>query len=252
MDVSIVVPSIRTKNWQKLLDSLKDGCGKYSYELILVGPTDSQELQGSYAFIQDFGSPCRCGQLGSTIAKGEYITWSSDDGYFLPGGLESAIDLQKEVGKAGGENDVIAINYAEGPGFSGKGMPPEWFRAHHHADQRLPGIMPWYKIAPVGMYKLNFFRYLGGWDTRYEHLNMSCHDLAFRAQKAQANVHLSPKVVSTHDQTPGAADYQPIQEAYYKNDLPLFQSMYAVYDPNRVCIQYDNWMNSPITWRRFQ
>ena len=77
------------------------------------------------------------------------------------------------------------------------------------------------------MYKLDkYFRKLGGFDCRWEHLNMNTHDLAFRAQRDGSKFHFSPNLVLTCDWNPNEGDHIPVQAAYHANDAPLFQQVY--------------------------
>lgn len=251
-DLSICLPGYRIENWERLYNSVYDSAKRYKWEMILVGPFPIEEIKDelptieNFKYIFDKGAPCRCGQLATTFASGYYMTWGSDDGYFLENSLDEALDLAFSVD----ENDIIAMRYLEGPNHNSVEMPQEWYTARHHADQRLPGVLDHYKIAPVAMLRLEYFRWLGGWDARFQHINMSQHDLCFRAQKNGSNIHLSPKNVSSHHWDVNHESWQPMRDAYQLNDLPLFQQLYSEYNPDRICIDYNNWKNSPTEWRR--
>jgi hypothetical protein len=100
------------------------------------------------------------------------------------------------------------------------------------------------------MYKLNYFRELGGFDCRWEHLNMNTHDLAFRAQRDGSKFHFSPNLVLTCDWNPGEGDHIPVQHAYHMNDAPLFREVYMKDQSERIHIDYYNWMKSDPVWKR--
>jgi hypothetical protein len=100
------------------------------------------------------------------------------------------------------------------------------------------------------MYKLNYFRELGGFDCRWEHLNMNTHDLAFRAQRDGSKFHFSPNLVLTCDWNPGEGDHVPVQMAYHANDAPLFREVYMQDQSERIKIDYQNWMKSDPVWKR--
>ena len=179
MKLSIILPAIRVQNWKSLYETACTAVGKYAddFEMILVGPTPplaSDIFPENFIWIEDWGAPARCAQKGAAEARGEYMTWGSDDGVFLGNSLEESVDVLE--GKK--RNTVLTMRYAEG----GNSPGPEYWIAHTHADLRLPGIPSDYRIAPVGMYTTSYFKELGGWDCRFEHLNMCCHDLAFRVQ----------------------------------------------------------------------
>ena len=248
MKLSIVLPAIRTKNWKALYESAVTSLGKYSedFEMIMVGPYPPEDqFPDNFKWIQDWGAPARCAQKGVEQAQGKYLMWASDDGVFLGNALETALDLRDTLDR----KDVIVIRYAEG----GNSPSPEYWSAHHHADLRLPGIPTHYKIAPVGMYDTDYFQEIGGWDCRYEHLNMCCHDLAFRVQNDGGKIHLSPDEVLSCTWDVHCAEWQPVGAAYRENDAPLFAEIYnKPHNPNKVVIFWGNWQDSPERWvRRF-
>jgi len=251
-DLSICLPGYRIENWERLYNSVYDSCKRYKWEMIICGPFPIEEIQyelpgiENFKYIFDKGSPCRCGQIATTFATGEYLTWGSDDGYFLENSLDEAIDLIKSKEY----KDIVAMRYLEGPNFTGVLEGPNWFVGVYHQDQRLPGVNPSWKIAPVGMYNTEYFKYLGGFDCQYDHINLSSHDLAYRVQRDGGNVYLSENAISTHHWDVNHETWRPMRDAYQLNDLPLFQKQYAEYNPDRICIPYDNWKNSPSEWGR--
>ena len=183
-DLSVCLPGYRAKNWDAFFMSVERSIAPYNFELIIVGPTEPSEnlkQKENVKYFKDFGSPARCLQIASTLAEGKYMTWSSDDGYFLPGSLAQCIQFFEEKMQ---RNDGMAIKYAEGTNFSGQCPPDVYFTAWHHDDLKLEGIPKDYNIAPVGMYNLEHFREMGGLDCRWEHANFNCIDLSFRIQNA--------------------------------------------------------------------
>ena len=249
MKLSIIVPSIRTPNWGRFVESIPNSVVSHDYEVIFVGPSSDiylVEVHPNVKWIKDFGSPARCAQIGFILAEGEYLTWASDDGVYMPGALKECLDI------ATPDNGVI-VKYCEGHNFNGTCPDNSYWIAHTHADQRLPGIMPDYKIAPVGLYHTKTFLELGGLDCRFEHINMNTHDFAFRWQKTLRTMQLSPNLVLNCDWCPGTQEHAPVQAAYYHNDLPLFNQLYGQpHSMDRIKIDADNWKLSPKKWvRRF-
>ena len=102
-DLSICLAAIRKENWVRLHKSIVEAIKDYSFELIFFGLPDRllvwlQNFK-NVSCIQDFGSPTRCQQLSMLNASGRYITWTADDGWFLPNKLSECIkflDSQKE------------------------------------------------------------------------------------------------------------------------------------------------------------
>lgn len=246
-DLSIVLPGIRTNLWKNWYDSVLRSVGHFKYEIIAVGPyepPDSLKGIGNFTYIKDFGSPARCVQLGASVACGNFMKWSSDDAIYRKDSLQKLISFCYSLGN----KDIVAVRYTEGKGRTGTDMPVEWFTARHHADQRLPGILDNYNIAPVATYNLEYFRELGGLDCRFNHINMNTHDLAFRAQKDGATVYISPFTIMDCDWYQD--DWGPVWDAYQNNDLPLFNQLYAQFDPNRIKIDFDNWKQAEPIWSR--
>lgn len=249
LDLSIVLPGIRRQNWRALYESAKESVGKsYSFEMIIVGPGKAPEdlIEDNFKFIEDYGAPARCAQIGVIDAKGTIMTWASDDGVFLPGALERCLDFM--IGSANRKEGII-IRYREGGNFP----DDSYWKAWTHADLRLPGVNKAYKIAPVGMYFTDYFKEVGGWDCRYEHLNMCCHDLAFRIQNDGGELYQSPTEVLSCTWTPHSIEQIPVMRAYHENDLPLWNEMYFKDQSLRVKIDYNNWRGSPAIWtKRFE
>lgn len=254
--LSICVPSIRVERWSGLYQSVCDSIGKNSFEMVFVGPCEvPKEFKKikNCKFILDYGTPTRCTQIGALHCTGKLFTWVSDDGLYLENTLEkSIVEFSKKTDK-----DEMAILYGEGDGFHKKPFfgnhPPEYWNAHYH-DMKETNVPKHYKIAPLGLLNLKYFKDIGGFDCRYEHINYSTHDLAFRLQNDGGIVHLSPDYVIGFDCPPEQerTDYEPVRDAFYLNDYPLFHKEYrAKYDFSRVKIKFDNWKKSPEKWRRF-
>lgn len=255
MDLSIIVPGIRPHLWQAMYDSVAASIGSYTWEMIFVGPCGDLiwDTLPNARFIKDYGCPSRCTQLGTTVANGDLFTWASDDGLFIPNGLSEAIRLYNTLPSTFTQ---IVMRYYEGLNKTGKqdnNQPMEYWTAHFHPTLRLSTIKPRWLTAPLGMMNTHLFRQLGGFDTRFEHINMCCHDLSFRIQYHGGTLHLSPEAILDcdfsliSDPKSGAI----LSGTYLENDLPLFNQIYSQ-DPNRK-VDYDNWMQANPVWpRRFK
>ena len=246
--LSVCLPAHRTHLWENFYNSLVESIGnKYSWELIMVGPKDHPSFvrdKPHVKFIKDFGSPSRCGQMATTEATGELMMMASDDGLFVRGAIEQSIDLMNTLPR----KDVLALRFTEGRDYKGAPMHPEYWMAHHHPPLRV--VPPDYKIILLGMFRLDYFREMGGWDCRFEHLNMNGHDLAFRMQKNGTTVHMSPGLVCNHNWNPNSGDHIPVQAAYDNCDLKLFREITAPGHDRPLKIDYDNWKKSPKVWKR--
>lgn len=253
-NISLIVPGIRVNNWERLFETAINSINPYDFEMIFVGPYDLPENlknKENIKFFKDFGHPARCLMIGSTLAEGKYITWTSDDGFFLPNALAQCIELAENKNEL--KNDCIAIKYAEGTNFTGKCPPDSYFTAWYHGDLKLEGIPKHYKTAPVGFYNLEYFRELGGLDCSFEHANFNCLDLSFRVQNNGGQVYLSPSLVSNHDWSWIGNDAGPIQQAYFENDKQKMTEMWSQDQSKRLKINYWNWKDVDSKWaRRFK
>lgn len=246
-DLTIIIPGIRTENWNALYQSTFASIGNFTWEMIFIGPVKPDFSADNLSYVEDYSTPARCVQIASIFAKGKFLVWASDDGVFTPNGLEYALNTLINSGQE--MKNQIAVKYLEGPNFRGdeSKMPNDYYRAHHHASLRLAGIPDGYKIAPVGMCATDLFREIGGLDTRFEHINMCCHDLSFRIQRDGGEVLLSPTIVLNCDKQPSPV----VEECYVANDLPLFDSIYN--NPNALAdrhVVYNNWKDTPPVWQR--
>lgn len=254
--LSICVPSIRPTKWLGLYQSTLQSIKGYDFEMIFVGPCEPPEEVKSLPnvkFITDYGNPTRCTQIGALNSIGQLFTWVSDDGLYLSNTLYNSITefLKKS------EKDEMAIMYGEGNGFDKKpyfgNQPPAYWNAWYH-DMKNTCVPPNYKLAMLGLLHLSYFKELGGFDCRYEHINFSTHDLAFRIQNNGGTIHLSPEHVIAFDCPPEdqRTDYKAVREAYVVNDFPLFKAENMdKFDTSRVKIDINNWMQVPDKWRRF-
>lgn len=251
-DLAICLPGIRTNFWERLYNTAIESIGPYSFEMVIVGPyppPESLSSKSNFKFFKDYGSPTRCGQIATTLTESEFMTWLSDDCFFIPNSLKECLDMIKNS-KEINDKDEMIVRYTEGKDYSGNTFPNEYWNAKYHADFRLNGIKDNFKIAPAGILKLDHFRWLGGWDCRYELQNMSCNDLSLRIQNNGGNLYLSPKNIITCNWSEGmSGDHAPIHLTYFEHDLPLFREMWGK-ENSTVRIDYDNWKNSPERWHR--
>lgn len=225
---------------------------KYDFEIVFIGPyrlPDELQSLHNIKYIKDFGCPSRCLQLGCYFAEGEYLSWCSDDCRILPNKFDEAVEF---FNKNLSENDCMNMKYSEGANFTGdQHNQTEYWIARTHTDLRLLGVKEGWKIAPIFMYKREFFIKCGGLDCRFEHVNMNTHDLSFYIQEKGGKIVDSPDRVFQFDHQPHKSDYPPIFKSYHENDRPLFHNLYNNIDAakNRS-INFDNWRKAQTVWKR--
>jgi hypothetical protein len=255
-NVSIISPAIRKEKWMDFYLGMAQAIGKYSFEWILTGPIEpDKELlnKPNVKHVKDYGHPTRCTQIASIVAEGELLGWESDDGIFIENGLELAVDMWYQSGNP--KNQVI-LKYLEGPHpnmpdmtASGLGYWHAWF----HDGLKFAGIPKHYMCAGLGMLQTEYFRKLGGFDCRFENINMCCHDLSFRIQHDGGQLLLPPKHIMWNEWS--SENGGIIVDAYNEQDFPLFKRLYNQSDilTHRIYLDYNNWMynSSPVWARRF-
>ena len=103
------------------------------------------------------------------------------------------------------------------------------------------------------MLQTEYFRELGGFDCRFENINMCCHDLSFRIQHNGGQLLLPPKHIMWNEWSSEHGGI--IVDSYFEHDFPLFKNMYEQEDllNHRSKLDYYNWMYnaSPVWERRF-
>ena len=147
--ISVCASAIRTKWWQRYLDSLRKT--QISYEVIFSGhvkPDFDLSLYPEFKYIYSTVKPCQAYQLCFWEASGEVIHWSSDDCTYSEdvsgcnNGLDIAYAKYKSIEALHGNDGktVIAMNPCEDGGYP---------QAHFH---RFFGGCLWSPVmAPLGM-----------------------------------------------------------------------------------------------------
>lgn len=252
MDISLLIPTIRTVNWKTVLSTLAESCTKYTYEVVFIGPFDPPPdvPMDKVNYIRTYASPSVAAQMGLLNCSGELTYHAVDDAKFIPGAIDAAVDLYKRVC---GRKDVVNMRYTEDDNYSGKTFVPEFWNAHYHPPMRLAGIPNHYQIALHFLINTDYFRELGGFDCNYEYLNFNLHDFIFRLQYDGGKVyHSETDVTNCNHYGNGAVDHAVIEAAYPK-DMGLFTSKYS--NPNALRdgsarIDLNNWHTQPPVWSR--
>lgn len=246
MKVSVFLPTIRTHLLENWYHSLEKSCSRHSFEAVFCGPFDipkSLAEKENVKFIKDFGNPTRAAQRAALECDGDYIYHTVDDILFFEDCLSNELDSINE-------DDLVAMRYREGQGFSGKQLPEAYWYAPN-AYPRWPGVDQSWGIGIHFIMSKNLFVDYGGFDCRFEYLNHATHDLLFRIQKGEdINYKLSEEEASTADWMPGTSgDHAPIHYAQITHDEGLFRSMWYMGNKDLV-IRINNWEEVPDVWNR--
>jgi hypothetical protein len=254
MKLSIFLAGIRTQNWKALYDSIPNATSlpESEYEVIFVGPHGlPAELQDkpNVKFIEDWGSPMRCYQIGLLEAKGEYVTWIADDGVFSVGlALDKGFEIRPQHDKG-----IVAFKYIEG--FTAKDkeiQQPDtyWsFSGHSFLRKKCKYTPLHYKLLLLGLMKRQYMFEIGGFDCSFEQPGMGCNDFATRVQNDGAEVILGDRLFECGHERGG--EHSPIDDAHLLNDRPLFLQMYNnPENSNRTRIDIHNWKSASAVWER--
>ncbi len=249
--LTVVVPSIRPDKWLDIFHKIEESCNTTLFEVIAIGPNlCSNELNNElrFRYIRDFGSPARSFQLASTVANGKYITWMPDDSIVEANAYHNCVELMETKTKL----DGMTILYSEGINFVGQQHnDPSYWMARTHDGLRFAFVEEHWRIAPIFLYNLEYFREIGGLDCRFEHINMNAHDLAFRVQRSGGVIYDSPSRVLSLNWIPwGPINKSPIQISYEENDEPLFKQIFSSAEERPIKIDYNNWKEADIFWKR--
>jgi len=248
IDVSIIVPGIRKDRWVDLYNSIFLST-KRNFELIIIGPyplPDELSDKSNVKYIQDYGNPTRASQIGAIEAKGKFLTWAADDGVFLDGALDRALDhLENKKNKS--IKDVVINSFVEA-GDVNRNLQINVAYAHC-STRHIPNN--WYIFNVATMYT-EYFKQIGGYDCRFEGTAVAHTDLAVRCQRdgAAVQAHFEPMLNCT--QMPGTiGDHAPIHYAQTQHDEPLFHILYSdSHTMLRTSINLDNWQQAPDVWER--
>ncbi len=249
--ISIILSSIEPNVWPNLYNQIKKSVGEFTFEVVAVGPFfPPKEIEniGNFIFLRSFACPSVCLQMGASIARGEFITWLPSDCMVFENTLAESIRFLETKNK----NDALTILYSEGINLSGsQHLDPIYWVARTHADLQLKWVKEGWKIAPIFMMNLEYFKELGGLDCAFEHINLNTHSLMFLLQSKDGVVYSSPNRVFASNWKPWGFPKGPIQLAYEENDAPLFKKMYdGDENPLTRKVDFDNWRNADSIWKR--
>lgn len=249
INLSIILPSIRSHKLVDHFQSILGSCKNYSFELIVCSPYKiPKELleKENVHYIQDWGNPVRCQCLCAVKATGKYLTWSSDDSLFFPNSLDIAISELEKMGE--NEKNVVAIKYREG---TGENMEKDDYYKLKLAYPNCKYIDDSWVIFNAAIMHTDYYKELGGFDARFETTAVSHADLAARAQIDKAAVKLLNLNLLYCEHMPGETfDHGPIHRGGLYNDHPLYREIYNNSSClNRVRIPLTNYLDVPSVWK---
>jgi hypothetical protein len=250
--ISVILPGIRRFNWLNFYNSVGRATS-HEYEVIIVSPYElPKELKNkkNIKYIQDWGCPSRCQQLGLIAAEGEYVTWGADDGFFVKEKIDKAIKVLEE--NKNSSKDILTCKYVEGSNPSPEMYQDKYYKINHAAGLRSEFIPDDYWILNVGIVDTEYAKSLGGWDSQFEVTTISHMDFAVRCQRNGSQFFMMEEPIFICDHMPGTAgDHGPVHYSHIEHDEPLFREIYN--NPSsveRIKIDIDNWKDREERWSR--
>lgn len=243
--LSIIVPGIRIDRWEAVYRSIQASTTR-PWEIIIISPyalPNPLYGLGNVKYIRDYGHPVRCSNMGLLLAEGELLTWNADDGNFLPGMIDKAVDALE--GMPSNPKNVLVCKYQEGPPVT---QPDSYYRLCNAYPKSPYAPEDWW-IFNLVITKTDYFKQLGGWDSSFETLAISHADMAMRGQRDGCITQLFPEAIVHNSH--GHADHRLVEIAHGGHDDPLYREIYG----NESCltrtnIDINNWMSAPTIWTR--
>jgi len=246
LDITFLIPGIRTNRWKALYDSLHLACKNYKWELLFISPfelPDELKDKDDVRLIRDRGQVSRCVQIGVPEVKSELFYIGMDDTVYVEDSFDAAI---KKYDEYADESTIMQCTYTEG-GY--KQENHYWSVAFHDAF-KLDGINQLWKTATQPILHKDYFIELGGFDCRWEYMDKSMHDFMFRVQRDGGEIIYSPETVGVTDWWPDhQGDHGPVHDAEVLHDFPIFNEVWGEAN-DRIKIEYDNWKDTPDIWKR--
>jgi hypothetical protein len=262
--VSILLPSIRPKNLEKVCKSIADNAQGVRYEIVIVSPYALPEAihkNPNVKYLRSYATPTICYQLAALISEGEFIYNLTDDGLLQNNCINLALETWEKEKLS--DKDVINMIYKEStldpetleyiPNNTSH-HPPEYWTAGFHRDQRgLAGVDPNWKLPLCFFLKRKYYMWLGGFDCQFENMAQAALDLSYRMAVNGARVVDLPKDAFFLSHLPHiTGDHRPIHEAFHGEDHQKFYAIYSrsIGPRDRITIDFNNWMNHPPVWTR--
>lgn len=253
--LSIFLGGIRPFLWERLYNSIAQSCTKYPWELVICGPyppPTSFNNVLNFKYIRDFGNVSRGAQIASIFCEGEYITLGADDGIYLSGKLDEALDFH--IANENIIHNITLLKYTEG----GNLLPASYFSMYTWQHFRLPGIPPTAPMMLNSIMRRDLFREIGGYDCQtFNTCNWGGQDLTLRLLNYGCNISGFKDHVLACDHTniPNDGgmygDHKPIDivddmgspVSDYKKFINLYKQ-----PSDRAIIDYNNWKKVESIW----
>jgi len=263
--LTVLLSAIRQDRWVGVYESIKKAFSG-TWELIIVTdrpipPELSQKENIRWIYSQR--SPIQKQQEGLCQAKGEWVTWMSDDSLWEPNALD---EIFKNI-KGLNYKQFLVMKYLEGPEFY---FPPEhykrwgyrtnydfmksdaYYMCRTHDSSNFPFVPKNTPIISISLVSLRVLKEIGGWDCIFQTLAIGNDDLSIRLIKHGCSYEIIDLVAQTCGWMPNTkGDHSAVHYAQIEDDQPLLAKMYSTNEcKDRIVIPLDNWKQSDAVWKR--
>ena len=226
--LSLIMPGISPHNWVAVYNSIEDST-KREFELIIISPyelPDVLKYMPNVKYIQDWGNPNRCQQLGLLIAQGDVVGAHADDALYYPGRLDIVLDAFYDNPSY---KKAVGAKYLEGTGHTEKvHQPDDYYKLNLSEWTSSPQFSNDWWLFNIIFMNTSYLRELGGWDCSYETPFYGHTDLAVRAQYDGAEVTMLDLDLTNASHMPErTGDHAPVHDAHMEHDYPMFKNKYA-------------------------
>jgi|7_EtaG_2_1085326.scaffolds.fasta_scaffold01091_6 glycosyltransferase involved in cell wall biosynthesis len=251
--ISFPVPTIRVEKLPELYESIDKSFTQDEWEIIFIGPhaiPAELERKSNVKYIQDWGSPSRCRQIGLIHSEGDWMCYAADDVLFFPGALDRAYDKIKVADY----KTAILGKYTEGNRENPLMLTDDYYRMDFHDafKEVQRHLSKTYYLFQSGLVSSKMIKEIGGWDCQFQTCAMACVDLSMRLQNNGVEIIMTDEPLFHASHMEGTTgDHAPIHYAQTLYDEPLFKLMYSCpAGAQRVKIGLDNWQDAPSKWEK--
>lgn len=240
--LTVFQPAYRVERWQHYINSIKESCTRYNYEVVFCGPNKPTfDLPDNVKFIFDEGSPARCANIACLASTGNLVLLGSDDATFYPNELDNLLDFWHLNKK---DNFVMPIKYGEANTL----MAEEYWYMHFHPPLRLPGIPYSSRVFLNFLSTKDFWVDVGGYDcTNFNTCNWGGHDITLRLYNLNTEMLYYPKHIMMCDWEPGSKSHSPIRTAE-EGDYIRFRKLWMNVNKERTKIDINNYKLVDNVW----
>lgn len=257
-DLSIILPSIRTKNLIKFYKAAKKSCKKYSFEIIIISPYNPPEellKKENITYLHSLENTTVCIQKAVLLTRGYYIYNITDDALLEENAIDEALDLLEEKSY----ETIINMRYNEGTlnpetleKIKDETFSESYWLAGTHDGLRLPKINPNWIACQHFIMTADYFKDIGGLDcSLFEYNSHAIHDLMFRCQTVGSTILNSPIVAANCSHLPcHTGDHGPVHDAH-TIDSHIFNNIYTNHNiEDRIKLDYNSWKSISLIWKR--